>query len=331
MNATEIENIIQAQKAYFFAGNTLNVKQRKKYLLALKAEIRANIDKIASALQTDLGKSASESYMCETGLTLSELTYQIKHIKKFCKNQKVKTPVAQWIAKSYRLPSPYGTVLIMSPWNYPFLLSLEPLVNAIAAGNTVVLKPSAYSPATTDVVAEIIAKVFPPELVSVVKGGRAENACLLDADFDYIFFTGSKTVGKLVYEKAASRMTPVTLELGGKSPCIVDETAKIPLAAKRIVFGKYLNCGQTCVAPDYILCHESVKDAFIAEVKKQIVKQFGENPLQNPAYGKMISAKHFERVCGLINPAKVVHGGQADETTFQIAPTVLDGVTNSDA
>ena len=331
MNATEINEIVEAQRAHFFSGGTLNVKERKRYLLALKEEIRNNTDTIAQALYADLGKSASESYMCETGLTLSEISYLLKHIKKFTAKQKVKTPMAQWIAKSYRFPTPYGTVLIMSPWNYPLLLSLEPLVDAIAAGNTVVLKPSAYSPATTDILAEIIEKVFPPHLVAVIKGGRQENACLLDIDFDYIFFTGSKSVGKLVYEKAASRMTPVTLELGGKSPCIVDETAKIPLAAKRIVFGKYLNCGQTCVAPDYILCHESVKDAFIAEVKKQITKQFGEDPLQNPAYGKMISKKHFERVCGLIDQSKVVHGGQCDEENCRIAPTVMDGVTEEDA
>ena len=331
MNATEINEIVKTQRAHFMGGGTLNIKERKRYLLALKAELRKNTDKIAQALHADLGKSASESYMCETGLCLSEISYLLKHLKKFTAKQKVKTPMSQWIAGSFRLPTPYGTVLIMSPWNYPLLLSLEPLVDAIAAGNTVVLKPSAYSPATTDVLAEILEAVFPQKLVAVIKGGRQENACLLDIDFDYIFFTGSKSVGKLVYEKAASRMTPVTLELGGKSPCIVDETAKLPLAAKRIVFGKYLNCGQTCVAPDYILCHESVKDAFIAEVKKQIVKQFGEDPLQNPAYGKMISRKHFERVRGLIDQSKVVHGGQCDEESCRIAPTVMDGVNGEDA
>ncbi|MGN1207833.1 MAG: aldehyde dehydrogenase family protein, partial [Eubacteriales bacterium] len=248
MTKEEILEIVERQKKYFASGKTLPVATRKAYLKKLKRILNDNRQKIADALRADLGKSASESYMCETGLTLSELTYQIRHIGKFTKKQRVPTPVAQWISRSYRYPSPYGTVLIMSPWNYPVLLSLEPLLEAVAAGNTVVLKPSAYSPATSALLAELLASVFPPEYVATVQGGREENAELLDIPFDYIFFTGSKSVGKIVYEKAAARLTPVTLELGGKSPCIVDETAKIKLAAKRIVFGKYLNCGQTCVA-----------------------------------------------------------------------------------
>ena len=238
--------------------------------------------------------------------------------------------MAQWIAKSYRYPSPYGTVLVMSPWNYPILLSLDPVAEAVAAGNTVILKPSAYSPASSAVLRKIISEALPEEVVAVVEGGREENKILLDLDFDYIFFTGSKTVGRHVYEKAASRLTPVTLELGGKSPCIVDATANIPLAARRIVFGKYLNCGQTCVAPDYILCHTSVKDRFIEEVKKQIVAQYGANPLENEDYGRIVSKKHFDRVAGLIDAKKVVFGGQCDEEGLRIAPTVMDGVTPDD-
>lgn len=331
MTKEEILEIVERQKQYFASGKTLPVATRKAYLKKLKRVLNDNRQKIADALRADLGKSASESYMCETGLTLSELTYQIRHIGKFTKKQRVPTPVAQWISRSYRYPSPYGTVLIMSPWNYPVLLSLEPLLEAVAAGNTVVLKPSAYSPATSALLAELLASVFPPEYVATVQGGCEENAELLDIPFDYIFFTGSKSVGRIVYEKAATRLTPVTLELGGKSPCIVDETAKIKLAAKRIVFGKYLNCGQTCVAPDYILCHESVKERLVSEITKQITAQFGEHPLKNEAYGKMVSHKHFDRVRALIDPEKVVWGGESDEETLKIAPTVMDGVTYDDA
>lgn len=331
MTKEEILDVVERQKKYFASGKTLPVATRKAYLKKLKRVLNDNRQRIADALRADLGKSASESYMCETGLTLSELTYQIRHIGKFTKKQRVPTPVAQWISRSYRYPSPYGTVLIMSPWNYPVLLSLEPLLEAVAAGNTVVLKPSAYSPATSALLAELLASVFPPEYVATVQGGREENAELLDIPFDYIFFTGSKSVGRIVYEKAAARLTPVTLELGGKSPCIVDETAKITLAAKRIVFGKYLNCGQTCVAPDYVLCHESVKEKLVSEITKQITAQFGEHPLTNEAYGKMVSRKHFDRVRALIDPEKVVWGGESDEETLKIAPTVMDGVTYDDA
>ena len=219
----------------------------------------------------------------------------------------------------------------MSPWNYPFLLTIDPLADAIAAGNTAIVKPSAYSPATSKIIETIIKECFDPEYVVVVTGGRAENAALLEQKFDFIFFTGSQAVGKEVLRHAAEHLTPAVLELGGKSPCIVDAGANIKLAAKRIVFGKYLNCGQTCVAPDYILCEASVKDAFVAEVKKQIVCQYGENPLNNKDYGKIINEKHFNRLLGLIDKNKVVHGGDSDPSTCQIAPTVMDNVTEADA
>ncbi|MDE6373859.1 MAG: aldehyde dehydrogenase family protein, partial [Clostridia bacterium] len=245
--------------------------------------------------------------------------------------KKVLTPLAQTLSKSYRLPSPYGTVLIMNPWNYPVLLSLDPLIDAVAAGNTVVLKLSAYSPNTNKAIKEVIDSVFPPEYVTVLFGGSQVNNELMQTKFDYIFFTGSKRVGKLVYERAAERLTPVTLELGGKSPCIVDETADIGLAAKRIVWGKFLNLGQTCVAPDYVYCSEKIHDKLIAEIKRQIEKQFGGSPLENPAYGKIINEKHYNRICGLIDDKKVVFGGKRDDGKLRIEPTVMDGVTPSDA
>ena len=331
MPEDDIQTIIEKQRAYFKSGKTFDVKHRLKRLNALYMAINDNLDAIHEGLKKDLGKSESESYMCETGLVLSELSYMIKHVKRFAKPKRVLTPLAQFKSKSYRLPSPYGNVLIMNPWNHPVLLSLDPLIDAITAGNTVVLKLSAYSPNTNVAIKKVIEQVFPPEYVAVLFGGRQINETLINSKFDYIFFTGSKKVGKLVYEKASQNLTPVTLELGGKSPCIVDETANIPLAAKRIVWGKFLNLGQTCVAPDYIFCAEKIHGKLVAEIKKQIVKQFGENPLENPAYGKMITEKHFTRVCGLIDGNKVIHGGKSDGQTLKIEPTVLDGVSFDDA
>ncbi|MDE7439810.1 MAG: aldehyde dehydrogenase, partial [Clostridia bacterium] len=331
MPEVDIPTIIERQRAYFKSGKTLNVKHRLKYMKMLYSAIKDNLDIIHDGLKKDLGKSESESYMCETGLTLSELSYMIKHVKKFSRPKRVMTPLAQFKSKSYRLPSPYGTVLVMNPWNYPVLLSLDPLIDAISAGNTVVLKLSAYSPNVNEAIKKVIESVFPPEYVAVIFGGRQANETLINSKFDYIFFTGSKTVGKLVYEKASQNLTPVTLELGGKSPCIVDETANIRLAAKRIVWGKFLNLGQTCVAPDYIFCNEKIHDKLIAEIKKQIVKQFGENPLENPAYGKIITEKHFTRVCGLIDENKIIHGGKSDAQSLKIEPTVLDNVSFDDA
>lgn len=218
----------------------------------------------------------------------------------------------------------------MSPWNYPFLLTIEPLVDAIAAGNTAILKPSAYSPATSEVIRLLIHECFDPKYVSVVTGGRAENTHLLSLHFDYIFFTGSQAVGKEVMRKASEYLTPVTLELGGKSPCIVDKTANLRLAAKRIVFGKFLNCGQTCVAPDYIYCDPEIKDALVAELRRQISRQYGKEPLKNRDYGKIINEKHFDRINSLIDPAKTVCGGGSSRETLQIEPTVLDNVTFDD-
>lgn len=327
---TDIGVIVEGQRKFYESGKTLDVKTRLNYLKRLYTAIKQNLDVIHSGLYADLGKSASESYMCETGLVLSELSHFIKNVKKYAKAKRVKTPLAQFASKSYRLPSPYGTVLIMNPWNYPFLLSIDPLIAAVAAGNTVVLKTSAYSPNTNAAIEKVISSVFPEEYVSVVFGGSQVNRILFETKFDYIFFTGSKAVGKIVYSKAAENLTPVTLELGGKSPCIVDETADISLAAKRIVWGKFLNLGQTCVAPDYVLCSEKVREKLILEIKKQIKKQFGENPLENPAYGKMINEKHFYRVCGLIESEKVVCGGKSDLETLKIEPTVMDGVLYSD-
>lgn len=330
MNQNEIHTLVDKQRSYFYSNETLNIDVRINALKKLQKSIQNHENDIAVALSADLGKSNFEGYMCETGLVLSEISYMLKHIHRFAKEKRVHTPLSQFHSRSFTKPGPYGVVLVMSPWNYPFLLSLDPLIDAIAAGNTVILKPSAYSPATSKLISDMISECFSPEYVAVVTGGRAENTCLLEEHFDYIFFTGSQNVGKEVMQKASAHLTPVTLELGGKSPCIVDESADLKLAARRIVFGKYLNCGQTCVAPDYICCHSSVKDAFLKEVKKQIQIQFGTDPLANPDYGKIINEKHFRRISGLIDNSKVICGGHTDADTLRIEPTVMDHVTYDD-
>ena len=326
-----IDVILRNQRAFFQTGATLDVEFRIAMLRKLYATIKKYEHEIHLALKEDLGKSDFEGFMCETGMALSEISYMIRHTRQFAREKTVLTPLAQFASRSYVKPSPYGNVLIMSPWNYPFLLTIDPLADAIAAGNTAVVKPSAYSPATAQIVTRIIAECFEPEYVAVVNGGRNENAALLEQKFDMIFFTGSQSVGREVLRHAAENLTPVVLELGGKSPCIVDTTADIRLAAKRIVFGKFLNCGQTCVAPDYILCLSSVKDRLIKELCHQIRKQYGTRPLDNPDYGRIVNRKHFDRICGLIDRSKVIIGGAVDEATLRIAPTVLDHVTWNDS
>ena len=331
MTEQEIKDIVTRQRKYFQTGATLPVSSRLTALQKLYRAISGHEAEIHDALKKDLGKSGFESYMCETGMVLEEISYMLKHTPKFAREQRVHTPLAQFHSRSYKKPSPYGVTLIMSPWNYPFMLTLSPLVDALAAGNTAVVKPSAYSPHTSEVLRLILSECFEPQYVAVVTGGRVENTCLLHEHFDYIFFTGSQNVGKEVMRNAAEYLTPVTLELGGKSPCIVDQTADIKLAAKRIVFGKYLNCGQTCVAPDYVYCHRSVKEKLIKEVQKQIRRQYGKQPLRNSDYGKIINEKHFDRILGLIDEKKVVHGGGSDRNTLRIEPTVMDNVSFSDA
>ena len=330
MTKEQISGIVAKQRQFFATGATLDVNFRIEALKKLKQALLDNEEAINEALKADLGKSSSESYMCETGMVLSELTWLISHTRGLAKEQTVLTPLAQFASRSYKKPVPYGVTLVMSPWNYPLMLALEPMADAIAAGNTVVVKPSAYSPATSAVLTKILGAIYPEEYVTVVTGGRAENAALLDEKFDYIFFTGGKTVGRMVLEKAAVHLTPVTLELGGKSPCIVHKSANLKLAARRIVFGKYLNCGQTCVAPDYVICDKAVKDELIGYLKAEVKRQYGEDYLANDSYGKIITEKHFQRVTRLIDPEKVVLGGRSDAESRKIEPTILDNVEWTD-
>lgn len=323
----KLEALVAKQKKFFDSGKTKEVRFRMAALKRLELAIKAYESQIQKALYFDLHKSGFEAYMTEIGLALSELAYLQRHLPGWAKEKTVPTPLAQFKARSSVMWEPYGTVLVMSPWNYPLMLCLEPLMGAVAAGNCCIVKPSAYAPETSHVIRKMIEEYFPSKYIAVVEGGRAENAALLDQNFDYIFFTGGVTVGKLVMEKAAAHLTPVTLELGGKSPCIVDETANLKLAAKRLVFGKFLNSGQTCVAPDYLFVQDSVKEEFLGNVKYWIRKFLGEEPLQNPDYPQMVNQKHYERVMNLLKQENAIVGGYGNLKMLQIAPTVLEPVS----
>ena len=326
----QIEELVQRQRAFYSTGKTLPVEFRMEALRKLKTEIRAMEPEIDRALEQDLGKSGMESYMCEVGMTLSELSYLLAHTPAYFRPHRAATPLAQFHASSFTLAEPYGVVLVMSPWNYPFMLTLEPLLGAIACGNCCVVKPSAYAPNTSAVIKKLVERCFPPEYVAVVEGGRQENQALLNQRFDYIFFTGGQKVGTEVLRHAAEYLTPVTLELGGKSPCVVDHTAKLDLAAKRIAFGKLLNCGQTCVAPDYFLVEGSIEAEFIEKLKTALEQMVGKEPLKNKDYVHMVSRKHYDRVMGLIDREKVVYGGRGDPESLGIEPTILRNVTQED-
>ncbi|MDO5119570.1 MAG: aldehyde dehydrogenase [Coriobacteriales bacterium] len=331
MDQATLDSLMQRQRAHFASGATLPVDARLQALETLEQALATHEQALLDALHTDLGKSQMEAFICEIGLVKSEIDWMRTHLKRLCRPRHARTPLVQFAATSYQSPSPYGTVLIMSPWNYPVLLTLEPLVDALAAGNTAVIKPSAYAPASADAIRRLLEDCFDSSYVAVVTGGRAENQALLKQQFDKIFFTGSPTVGKLVMESAAQHLTPVTLELGGKSPCIVEKSAKIKLAARRIVFGKFVNCGQTCVAPDYVLCDASVHDALVTALKREIVAQFGERPLDNPNYGRIVNEKHFDRLLGLIDGGRIVHGGAFNRSELRIEPTIIDQANWDDA
>lgn len=323
----DIEQLVKQQRNFFNTSKTKDVQFRKNALRTLKTCILKHEEDIKDALYKDLHKAKMESYFSEIGMVLSELSFIEKRIGKWSRKHVVMTPLAQFHAKSYSIYEPYGVVLVMSPWNYPFMLTIDPLIGAIAAGNCAIIKPSAYAPHTSHIMKVIIEECFDPSYICVVEGGREENTLLLEQKFDYIFFTGGVEVGKLVMEKASQHLTPVTLELGGKSPCIVEESADVKLAAKRIAFGKYLNAGQTCVAPDYLFIQEPIKEKFIAYFKEALLEFFHENPLSNPDYPKIINKKHFQRLCGLMKSEQVIIGGKTNEETMQIEPTLLNEIT----
>ncbi len=321
----DIHEIVESEKHFFRTGVTRGVDFRIDMLKKFRKAIIENDELISAALKADLNKQPFESYMCETGLLLEEINFHIKHLKKWSKTRRVKSGIGQLPGRSYICPEPYGVVLIMAPWNYPVQLCLMPLVGAISAGNCAIVKPSAYAPESSRVISKLIESAFPTGFVTAVEGGREANRALLDEPFDYIFFTGSVAVGKTVMEAAAKRLTPVTLELGGKSPIIVDETANLPLAARRIAFGKVLNAGQTCVAPDYLMIEKSVEAPFIEEYKKALTSFFPDGDMSGMV--RIINDKHFERVCNILdNSGSIAIGGVRDAETRFIEPAVLTDV-----
>lgn len=320
-----IKDIIDRQRNFFSSHSTKDISFRRDQLNKLERTIRKYERDIVKALYNDLGKSEYEAYLTELGIAYHELRYMKKNLKRLASPKKIGSPITNFPSRSYEYSDPYGVVLIMSPWNYPFQLAILPLIGSIAAGNCSIVKPSAYSKETSEILSKILDE-FSDEYIAVVKGGRDENQQLLDEKFDYIFFTGSPTVGKIVMEKASKYLTPVTLELGGKSPCIIDETADVDLSARRIVWGKLLNSGQTCIAPDYILVHKGIKEEFKKSIKKYIKEFFGEKPEENPEYPKIINEKHFERLLGLIEASENVEGGTVNSKERKIAPVIIDNV-----
>lgn len=323
---------INKQREYFSTGETKDINFRIEKLKKLRDVLKSEEEKIFEALKKDLMKSSFESYVTEVAMVYDEINMHIKNIKKWSKKRRVKTPLVQFPAKSFIKLEPYGVVLIIGPFNYPFMLTMDPLIGAIAAGNTAVIKPSESAPETSKILKEILEKVFDEKYVLHVNPERGKEVVeeLLKEKFDYIFFTGSATVGKIVMKAASQYLTPVTLELGGKSPCIIDKDCKLELAARRIVWGKLLNSGQTCVAPDYLYVHKDIEEEFIKKLEEEIKNQFGNNPLESEDYSKMVNEREFNRVLSYIDKEKLVFGGNYNRKTFQIEPTILKNVTWND-
>ncbi|SFS72080.1 aldehyde dehydrogenase (NAD+) [Zhouia amylolytica] len=318
------EDLLKQQNAFFNAQKTKDVSYRKEMLLALRNEIEINEEAICDAIYEDFKKPQFESMATETQLVLAELNLMIKRIRQWASPTRVSTNLLNFPSSDRIYKEPFGKVLIIAPWNYPFQLAIAPLIGAVAAGNTAVIKPSELTPNTSAIIAKIIKAVFPVEYVSVVEGGVEVSQKLLSFKWDYIFFTGSTTVGKIVYKSAAEHLTPVTLELGGKNPCIVDETAKINLAAKRIVWGKFINAGQTCIAPDYILVHHKVKDQLLEALKRNIEKSYGKNVEASPDFARIVNHKHYKRLISLLEDENVVFGGLTNESDNYLAPTLVN-------
>lgn len=330
MNFTEqdVEQMIDVQRSFYFTGATKNVEFRKQQLVLLKESIKKYEAQVIEALALDLRKSEFEAYSNEVGIVYDSISYFLKKLDSWMKPEMVKTPLHFQPAKSYIVREPYGVVLIIGPFNYPFQLIMEPLVGAIIGGNTAIVKPSESAVHTAVIVKKIIEETFPANYVRVVEGEKEEVTALIHAPFDYIFFTGSVAVGKVVARAAAERLTPIALELGGKSPVIVDQTANLEVAAKRIAWGKFNNTGQTCVAPDYVLVHESVAKKFSKLMKKTIREFFGQDPQQSPDYGRIINTRQFDRLQDLLDRerATVTFGGRTDREDLFMEPTILENI-----
>lgn len=321
-----MEELIKKPRHYFLSGKTKSLDFRINKLLKLKKAIIDNEKNITEALKKDLSKSPTESYLTEIGVILEEIKFTLKNIKNWVKPEKVKTPLMQFKSQSYIYAEPYGLSLIIGTWNYPFLLCFSPLVGAIAAGNCAIVKPSEVSPNCSKVISKIIKEAFNEEHVESVEGGVETATKLLSQKFDYIFYTGSVDVGRIVMKAASNNLTPVTLELGGKSPCIVDEDIDIDVAARRIVWGKFLNAGQTCIAPDYLYVHKKVKKELIEKIRESIKEFFSGNPKESPDYSRIVTERHLDRLSKLMNTGKVIIGGEVDKANLYISPTVIDEI-----
>ncbi|MGN7401056.1 aldehyde dehydrogenase [Cytobacillus praedii] len=318
--------LIVKQREFFLQGKTKDLSSRIESLKLLQSIIRTNEKELMNALKKDLNKSEFDTYLTEIGIVLEEIKFTLKHLRRWAKPRRVKSSLATLGSKSYIYPEPYGVALVISPWNYPFQLAIAPLAGAIAAGNCAVLKPSELTPNTSALLAKLISEHFPKEYIAVVEGGVEVSTALLNEKFDYIFFTGSVSVGKVVMQAAAKNLTPVTLELGGKSPCIVHEDANLKLAAKRIAWGKFTNAGQTCVAPDYLYVHNRVKKEFLHEMKEAIHELYSDNVFDSGQFTKIVSERHFERLVSFLNNGEQYLGGKYDQTKLTIEPTILDMV-----
>ncbi|TDK60935.1 aldehyde dehydrogenase [Bacillus salipaludis] len=324
-------DLLTKQRTFFQSGKTKEISYRIQALQALGQLIRTNETEIMAALKRDLNKSEFDSYITEIGIVLEEIRFSLRHVKKWAKSRKVKAALAQIGSKSYIYPEPYGVTLIISPWNYPFQLAIAPLIGAIAAGNCAVLKPSELTPQTSKLLATLIGQTFPEEYITVVEGAVETSKALLNENFDYIFFTGSVSVGKVIMEAAAKNLTPVTLELGGKSPCIIHKDANLKLAAKRIAWGKYLNAGQTCVAPDYLYVHRDIKEEFLNALVNAIEELYSHNVFNSGAFTKIVSERHFNRLLGFLSNGEVYYGGKQEMKSLTIEPTILDHISWNDS
>ncbi|SEM11543.1 aldehyde dehydrogenase (NAD+) [Mesobacillus persicus] len=324
-------SLLTRQKSFFRTEKTKDLSYRLEALEKLRSAVRDYEKPLMEALRSDLNKSEFDAYTTEIMIVLEEIKFTINHLKSWAKPRKVKTPITHIGSASYIYPEPYGVALIIAPWNYPFQLAVAPLIGAIAAGNCAVIKPSELTPNTSEVFAQLIAETFPEEFIAVVQGGVETSQVLLEEKFDYIFFTGSVPVGKVIMEAAAKNLTPVTLELGGKSPCIVHEDANLKLAAKRIAWGKFVNAGQTCVAPDYLYLHKRIRDPFIELFKDAIKELYGNTPLENPDFTRIVSERHFNRLKTFLDNGKVLIGGSSNPERLRIEPTVLTEINWGDA
>ncbi|MGL4761696.1 MAG: aldehyde dehydrogenase [Sarcina sp.] len=326
------KEVFEKQKSFFETGRTLDINFRIEQLKRLREVIKKKEEKVLEALNSDLRKSRFEGYITEISMVYEEISLSIRGLKGWSRNKKVKSPITVFPAKSYIHYEPFGTTLIIGPFNYPFQLNLSPLVGAISAGNTAMIKPSESTMATSNIIKEIVEEAFDLKYVAYIDPTEGVQVMqeILEFNYDYIFFTGSIKVGKIVMKAAAEHLTPVTLELGGKSPCIVDEDAKIKLAARRIVWGKLLNCGQTCVAPDYIYVHKGIKEKFLKALADEIKVQYGEDIQKSPDYPRMVSEREFDRVVSYIDKEKIYFGGASEREDLYIEPTVLDGVSFED-